>query len=144
MPRPAEETELRGDKIPGLFWAWALSLLAVSCVLEYIVRSRDWFGCYPWIDNPMHFLWGANVFWISLLIFRCRPRWAAVLVFVWQVVWETGEIIGDKLIAQPAYMLDSLWPDGAKDTAMDLAGAAALWLIFCYLHKLTLPLPRRK
>jgi len=120
----------RKNRFPRAFWAWAVTLLLLSCILEYVVRSRDWFRYYPWIDNPMHFFWGANVFWICLVVFRCRPKWAIFLVFVWQVIWETGEIIGDKLIEQPAYMIDGIWPDGVKDTLMDLAGALALWAVF--------------
>jgi hypothetical protein len=130
-------------RIPPLFWKYAWPLLAFSIVLEVAVRTQGWFGTHPWVDIPMHFFWGANVFWICLWLFRCRPKMALLGVLAWQMVWEVGEMIGDKLIAQPDYMIDGLWPDGAKDTVMDLLGAAVLLAIFT-AHKLPLPLPARK
>lgn len=138
-----DATDSSADLIPPRFWAWAWPLLAASIALEITVRTLDWFKTYPWIDNPMHFLWGANVFWICLWLFRCRPGKALLLVLVWQILWEAGEMIGDRMIAQPAYMIDNLWPDGVQDTLMDLLGAALLWWTWRRVHRIALPLPPR-
>ena len=54
---------------------------------------------------------------------------AVIVVFAWQMIWEISEIVGDRVLDQPAHMHDHLWPDGAIDTALDLLGAAVVLVL---------------
>ncbi|MCI0632125.1 MAG: hypothetical protein L0Y44_15890 [Phycisphaerales bacterium] len=106
-----------------------IGLLIYAVVLEYIVRSRDWFLHYPYIDNLMHFGWGAVIALAIIVFWRNQTKFVLVAVLIWQILWEISEIIGDRVLKQPEYMHDHLFPDGLIDTALDLLGAsAALWL----------------
>ncbi len=106
-----------------------LGLFAWACVFEYIVRSRDWFRYYHWVDNFMHVGWGAVIALGIIVFWRNNARFVIVAVIIWQIVWELSEIAGDRILKQDEYMRDHIWPDGAIDTCMDLAGAIAVLLI---------------
>jgi hypothetical protein len=111
------------------YWPLLLALFAWACVFEYIVRSRDWFRYYPWVDNIMHFGWGAVIALTIIVFWRNRLWFVLAVVIIWQVVWEVSEVIGDRILKQDEYMRDHLWPDGAIDTCMDVLGAiAVLWM----------------
>jgi hypothetical protein len=104
-------------------------LFIYACVLEYTVRSRDWFYWYPYIDNLMHFGWGAVIALAIIIFWRNQVRFVLIAILLWQVGWELSEVIGDRLLNQPEHMRDHLWPDGAIDTGVDLLGAAAVLLL---------------
>jgi len=111
------------------YWPLLAALFAWACAFEYIVRSRDWFLHYPWVDNFMHFGWGMVIALAIIVFWRNNARLVLTLVFTWQVLWEISEVIGDRVLQQPPHMQDNLWPDGAKDTAIDLLGAlVVLWI----------------
>lgn len=106
-----------------------IGLLVYAIILEYIVRSRDWFLHYPYIDNLMHFGWGAVISLGIIVFWRNEARFVLIAVAVWQILWEISEIIGDRVLQQPEHMHDHLFPDGLIDTCLDLLGAGAvLWL----------------
>src|SRR5688572_15682551 len=110
------------------YWLFLLLLLAYALVLEYTVRSRDWFYWYPYIDNLMHVGWGAVIALSIIVLWRNDAKFVVVAIVIWQIIWEISEIIGDRLLNQPVHMHDHLWPDGAIDTCMDLIGACiVLW-----------------
>ena len=116
--------------------------LAFSVILELFVRKgavmlygANGFALWPWIDNVMHFFWGLNIFLALLFIFKWEPLDALLGLFVWQMVWESIEIIGDHLAPQPAYMFDHFFFDGIKDTILDIAGGFVGWLIFAWKKK---------
>jgi hypothetical protein len=77
----------------------------------------------------MHFLWGLNIFLIFSLFFKWKPLHSICGVFLWQMLWEVIEMIGDKLTGQPAHMADHMFFDGIIDTIVDLLGAILGWLI---------------
>lgn len=111
------------------YWPLLAALAAWACVFEYIVRSRDWFRFYPWVDNIMHVGWGAVIALAIIVFWRNNVRFVLIAIVVWQILWELSEIIGDRVLKQEAYLHDHLWPDGAIDTCMDLLGAlAVLWI----------------
>src|SRR5688572_5982150 len=111
------------------YWPLLAALLAWACVFEYIVRSRDWFRFYPWVDNIMHVGWGAVIALAIIVCWRNNARFVIIAIIVWQILWEISEIIGDRVLKQETYLHDHLWPDGAIDTVMDLLGAVAiLWI----------------
>lgn len=110
--------------------------LTCSIVLEVWVRwisleqyGRDFFGIWPPIDNIMHFMWGLNIFLILLVWLKWKPLDSLLGVFMWQMMWESVEIIGDIVQAQPQHMFDHFFFDGIKDTIVDIAGGAFGWLI---------------
>lgn len=113
--------------------------LAFSVILEWFVRQgavllygSNGFLLWPWIDNIMHFAWGVNIFLIFFVLFKWEPLDALLAVFVWQMLWESIEIIGDRVIPQPDWMLDHFFFDGIKDTVMNLAGAFAAWWLLAW------------
>lgn len=104
-------------------------LLIYAIVLEYTVRTRDWFYWYPYIDNLMHFGWGAVIALGIIVFWRNSAKHVLITVFVWQVLWEIGEMIVDEINNDPPHMRDYPFPDGTIDTILDLLGASAvLWL----------------
>jgi len=104
-------------------------LLIYAIVLEYTVRSRDWFYWYPYIDNLMHIGWGAVISLGIIVLWRNDVRFVIVAVVIWQVLWEISEMVVDRIKDDPPHMRDYPFPDGAIDTCMDLLGAAiVLWL----------------
>lgn len=110
--------------------------LTISVILEIWVRwisplqfGQDFFGVWPPIDNFMHFLWGLNIFLIFTLYFKWKPLHSVYGVFLWQMLWEAVEMIGDKVQNQPVHMLDHFFYDGIIDTIVDIAGAFAGWYI---------------
>ena len=104
-------------------------LFIYACVLEYTVRTRDWFLHYPHIDNLMHFGWGAVIALTIIVFWRNSAKVVLITVFLWQMVWEAGEMIMDRINDDPPHMRDIFFPDGMIDTVLDLAGAAfVLWL----------------
>lgn len=120
--------------------------LTISILLEIWVRwispfqfGQDFFGVWPPIDNIMHFLWGLNFFFIFTIGLKWKP-WDGILgVFMWQMLWETVEMIGDKVQSQPAYMLDHFFYDGIKDTCNDLAGALVAWYLLYLIFNKNIP-----
>ena len=108
---------------------WLILLLTYAVVLEYTVRSRDWFYWYPYIDNLMHVGWGAVIALAIIVVWRNNARFVIVAVIIWQILWEIGEMVMDRINNDPPHMRDYPWPDGAIDTCMDLIGAIiVLWL----------------
>ncbi|HEY9706161.1 MAG TPA: hypothetical protein V6C58_27240 [Allocoleopsis sp.] len=102
--------------------------LTFSIVLEFCVRYFNLWNTIPYCDKIMHFFWGFNIFLMLVIMFKWKPRDALIAVFVWQMMWEFGEMIEDRLVTQPEYMFDYFYFDGIKDTITDLAGAIAGWL----------------
>jgi hypothetical protein len=96
-----------------------IALLVYAIVLEYTVRSRDWFYWYPYIDNLMHAGWGAALALAIIVFWRNNVRLVLIAVFCWQVVWEIGEIVMDNVNNDPPHMRDYPFPDGLIDTCMD-------------------------
>lgn len=107
----------------------AIFLLLFSIIFEIAVRVSNVFYWLPLIDKPMHFSWGATVFMILITFLKFTPLNAFLGVIIKQFLWETAEIIGDKIILQPDYMQDILWPDGIFDTLFDLAGASLIYFL---------------
>lgn len=113
-----------------------LITLMFSVLLEVWVRwvmpfthGQDGFGVWAPVDNVMHLFWGLNIFLFLVLFLRLKP-WEALLgVYAWQMCWEAGEMIGDRFLGQPGYMLDHFFLDGIKDTIVDLAGGALGWML---------------
>ena len=104
-------------------------LLSYAIVLEYTVRTRDWFYWYPYIDNLMHFGWGAVIALVIIVFWRNSANVVLITVFMWQVLWEIGEMVVDVINNDPPHMRDYPFPDGTIDTILDLLGAGAvLWL----------------
>lgn len=106
--------------------------LTFSILLEIYVRwiaKPSVFISWPPIDNIMHFFWGVNVFLIALIFLKWEPLDSLLAVFVWQMGWETAEMIGDRLFSQVAAMLDHFYFDGIKDTLVDLGGGMFGWII---------------
>ena len=116
-----------------------LLMLLYAIVLEYTVRSRDWFRYYPDIDNLMHFGWGAVISLGIITFWRNDAKFVLIAVFLWQVVWEVSEMVGDRLMGQPEYMWDQPFPDGMIDTAMDLLGAMVVLLLTRKSRRLSQP-----
>lgn len=106
-----------------------LLLLAYAIVLEYTVRSRDWFYHYPYIDNLMHFGWGAVIALGIIVFWRNDVRFVLIAVVIWQVLWEIGEMVMDRINNDPPHMRDYPFPDGLIDTCLDLLGAGAVLLL---------------
>jgi hypothetical protein len=106
-----------------------LLLLLYAIILEYTVRSRDWFFHYPYIDNLMHFGWGAAIALGIIVFWRNNVMFVLIAVFLWQVLWEIGEMAMDRINNDPPHMRDIPFPDGAIDTVLDLAGAAFVLLL---------------
>jgi len=111
------------------FLAHFVLLLIYAIVLEYTVRSRDWFRYYPYIDNLMHFGWGAVIALAIIVFWRNNAAFVLLSIFIWQMMWEASEMVVDRLMHQPEYMQDHFFPDGMIDTAMDLLGAATVILL---------------
>ena len=108
---------------------WLVLLLTYAVVLEYTVRSRDWFYWYPYIDNLMHIGWGAVISLGIIVFWRNDARFVIIAVIIWQVLWEIGEMAMDRINNDPPHMRDYPFPDGLIDTCMDLIGAIiVLWL----------------
>src|SRR5262245_41553471 len=105
------------------YWPWLVGLLISACVFEYIVRSRDWFFHYPYVDNVMHFGWGAVIAMAIIVLWRNDVKIVLIAVFCWQVLWEIGEMLVDRINDDPPHMRDYPFPDGTIDTILDLAGA---------------------
>jgi hypothetical protein len=111
------------------YWPLLVALLAWACVFEYTVRSRDWFLYYHWVDNFMHIGWGAVIALAIIVLWRNNVKLVLVAVVIWQVLWEIGEMVMDRINDDPPHMRDYPFPDGAIDTCMDLLGAIAiLWI----------------
>lgn len=93
------------------------------------MRSRDWFRFYPWVDNFMHVGWGAVIALAIIVLWRNNVKFVIVSVIIWQVLWEVGEMVMDRINNDPPHMRDYPFPDGTIDTVMDLLGAAiVLWI----------------
>lgn len=108
---------------------YLLLLLLHAIVLEYTVRSREWFYWYPYIDNLMHIGWGVVIALAIIVCWRNNARFVLFAVVIWQVLWEIGEMVMDRINNDPPHMRDYPFPDGLIDTCMDLLGAAiVLWL----------------
>ena len=111
------------------FFPHLILLLVYACVLEYTVRSRDWFYWYPYVDNLMHFGWGAVIALTIIVFWRNSVKTVLITVFLWQMFWEAGEMIMDRINQDPPHMRDIFYPDGMIDTVLDLAGAAFVLLL---------------
>ncbi|HLP79663.1 MAG TPA: hypothetical protein VK158_03450 [Acidobacteriota bacterium] len=110
--------------------------LILSIVIEAWVRlfsvvivGTDGFDLWPPIDNIMHFLWGMNLFFTFVILFKWRPRDALYALIAWHMAWEMVEMIGDTVLTQPEHMLDFFFLDGIKDTLGALAGGGVGWLL---------------
>jgi hypothetical protein len=102
--------------------------LAFSIALEFCVRYFGlWHTLWGHMDSAMHFWWGWNIFLGLVLFLRWTPYDALLGVFVWQMLWEAVEIVGDRFVPQIASMLDPFYFDGIKDTVFDIAGGACAW-----------------
>jgi hypothetical protein len=126
------------EKNLKIIFAWTLLF---SVVLEIYVRvinelifGIDGFGMIPYIDNVMHFFWGLNFFFAAIIFFKLEVFDALIVVFLWQMIWESVEMIGDVVLAQPVHMLDHFFFDGIKDTIVDIAGALLGWLMIRLLE----------
>lgn len=109
-------------------------MLAFSIVLEYLVRTNDWWGWFDGrMDSVMHFFWGLNIFLLLVIWLRWKPASALYGVFAFQMVWELVEIVGDSVVIQTLDMMDIFWWDGIKDTIVDLLGGALGWLLLLWL-----------
>jgi hypothetical protein len=108
---------------------YLIVLLIYAIVLEYTVRTRDWFYWYPYIDNLMHVGWGAVIALAIIVFWRNNVRFVLIAVVIWQVLWEISEMVVDRIKDDPPHMRDYPFPDGLIDTCMDLIGAIiVLWL----------------
>src|SRR5688572_27239126 len=77
----------------------------------------------------MHFGWGAVIALAIIIFWRNSAKFVFITVFIWQVLWEIGEMIVDVIKQDPPHMRDYPFPDGTIDTILDLLGAAVvLWL----------------
>lgn len=117
-------------KEKGLFWM----LFAVSAFVEIFVRYNNFFLSHPWVDFPMHFLWGITFYLGFTRMFSLTHAWGFVGVTLWQALWEAGEEIGDVIIAQPAYMQDYFFWNGFLDTTMNLLGAVFAYGVLRYMQ----------
>lgn len=114
------------DRPKQLFFA----SLTFSIILEILVRTLNWWPYFfGHMDSIMHFFWGVAITLGLMTMLKWSARDAFLAVLVWQMVWEAIEIIGDKLIAQVAAMLDSFFYDGVKDTVCDALGSIAAILL---------------
>lgn len=103
------------------------AFILVACVTlltqGYVLLTwHTFWELYPGADSILHALWGMSIFLFLLDVGRWRVRDAMLGVIVLQMWWEAGEIIGNKLV--PWDHEDNFFWDGAKDTLMNIAGAA--------------------
>ncbi|HEX5791455.1 MAG TPA: hypothetical protein VFY13_09875, partial [Luteolibacter sp.] len=103
--------------------------LTLSIIIEASVRILDLWTVIPQCDKIMHLLWGMNIFLLLSVFFEWRIKDALFGVLAWQLIWEFSEMIGDRILIQPAYMHDHFHYDGTIDTLMDLAGALIGWML---------------
>jgi hypothetical protein len=77
----------------------------------------------------MHFGLGAVIALAIICFWRNEAKFVLIAVFIWQVVWEIGEMVVDRIKDDPPHMRDYPFPDGTIDTIMDLLGATAVLLL---------------
>jgi hypothetical protein len=107
------------------------SVLAATLILQiYVLFNKHTFFSWPYGDEVMHLVWGAVMFLFLVIFLRWKPYDALLGVVAWQILWEGGEMIDDKVFGDTGIYIDYLFFDGIKDTLVNLAGGIIGWLLW--------------
>lgn len=112
----------------------ALILVLPFILMEWYMRANGLYATMPYLDKPVHFLFGVGVAGIVYLIYskEHNPRLVLWWAFILSMIWEMMEIIGDQVIPQSAGMTDLFFFDGFFDIVVSVIGA---YLTYLFIKK---------
>lgn len=109
---------------------WALALTAPYLMLEWGGRAFFLYASWPPTDSVIHFLFGVAFASVAALIYNKSEKfigaWMVILSLTWEGLEQWGEIL---MPNQPAEYVDIFVWDGVTDMAMNMLGAALIYLI---------------
>ena len=120
----------------------ALFLFILFLIVEVGLRVYDAYRYVRMVDVPSHFFAGMAIgtlaYWFYALTETKHKRvMSVVVVFIISILWEIVEILQEKIILNPPYLVDVFFWDGFWDIIVAVAGGIVVFGVLGIIKKHT-------